>query len=128
MVRPVWGRVYRPNERWRAVRPAWESVYGVCGCVGVRQAVHRVERAGATSEVHREGQLDNELRRDLFAVAAHQRGDIEVYVAEYQVGAYAAAQAGQRLFDVRGMGDFRPLVHGDFGGQADLALKSADDE
>jgi len=40
----------------------------------VRQAVHRVERAGITCDMYREGDLDDELRRTLFDIAAHQRG------------------------------------------------------
>jgi len=59
---------------------------------------------------------------------AHQGADIQAHIAEHQVGAHATAKRGQRLFDIRGMGDFRTLVHGDFGGQTDLALKSADDK
>jgi hypothetical protein len=31
------------------------------------------------------------------------------------------------LLYVHGMGDLGTLVHGDFGGEADLALQSADD-
>ena len=41
---------------------------------GVRQAVHRVERAGITTSVCGEGELTAETREALFAVADDQRG------------------------------------------------------
>ncbi len=41
---------------------------------GVRQAVHRVERAGITVSDHREGDLDDALRQTLLEIAATQRG------------------------------------------------------
>jgi len=41
---------------------------------GVRQAVHRVERAGVSTSMCREQEVTPELRAALFAVAADQRG------------------------------------------------------
>ena len=59
---------------------------------------------------------------------ANQAADIERDIAQHQVGAAAGAQLGERLFEIGCMRDFRPAVHGDLGGRADLALQTADDE
>ena len=84
--------------------------------------VHGAAGVGADAAGHHRG-------ADAFGgKAAHQGADVERHIAEDQVGADAAAQGRQGLLDVARMGDLGALVHGDFGGEADLPLKSADDE
>ena len=84
--------------------------------------IHRAAGVGADAAGHHRGA--DAFRRQ----AAHQCADIQGDVAEHQVCAGAAAQRIQRLFDGDRMGDFRPPVHRDLGGRADLAVQSADNE
>ncbi len=84
--------------------------------------VHCAPRVGADAAGHHRGA--DALR----CQAAHQGADVQHDIAEYQVRAGAAAQAGQRLFDIGRMGDLGAAIHRDLGRRPDLALKSADNE
>ena len=57
-----------------------------------------------------------------------QLADVERDVDHQQVGAAAGAQHGERLGDVRGVGDRRALVHRDLGRGGELAVERADDQ
>ena len=57
------------------------------------------------------------------ASAAHQRADVEQHVAQDEVGALAAAQAGEALLDVVRVRDLGAAIHRDLGRRSDLALQ-----
>ena len=60
--------------------------------------------------------------------AGDQVANVDRDVDHQEIGAAPGAQHGERLGDVRGMGDHRALVHRELGRGGELAVERADDQ
>ena len=57
-----------------------------------------------------------------------QVADVDRDLDHQEVGAAAGAQHPQRLLGALGVGDGRALVHGELGGERELAVQGSDDQ
>ncbi len=75
------------------------------------------------------GAAGDDRRVDVLGLEpGHQLADVDRNVDHQKVRAATGAQHGERLGDIRGMGDQRALVHRDLGRGGELAVKRADDQ